>query len=342
MINQKPKTSKAFSLIELSIVILIVGIIIAGITQSSRLVRQSKLRSATGLTQSSPVASIRGLSLWLETSSEDSFPASLDNNSNLTQWNDINPQTTAKLYAIPANASSANAAGSNAITYVSDGINGLPSISFSGAASTTANVLTVATNTFANVTSGTAIAHTPVVTNSDPNAANAFTAFLVYRLNGTAATAYTILYNGVGNANGWGYQRAATGGVRTVMLNGTGATVTSTALPTSQEIATIVYNGRTAASATPADGITTLYVNGGTNFTSTTGNNARAGTATTLVQPTLNMYIGGLTGTTAGAAPTATWNGLISEIIIFDTPLKIQDLRDVANYLNKKYGISLS
>lgn len=332
MINQKPKASKAFSLIELSIVILIVGIIIAGVTQSSRLVRQSKLRSAASLTQSSPVASIRGVSLWLETSTDESFPTALDNNANITQWNDINPQTTTKLFAIPASG-----VGSNAITFVNDGINGLPSISFTGAASTTANVLAV------SASAGT-ITHNPIVTtNPDPNATNAFTAFIVYRLNGSANTAYTLLYNGRSDANGWGYQRAATGGLRTVMLNGTGATVASTALPTSQEIATIVYNGRNAnGGAASADGLTTLYINGGTNFTSTTGNNARAGAATAVAQPTLNMYIGGLTGTTAGAAPTAPWNGLISEIIIFDTALRLQDLRDIANYLNKKYGISLS
>ncbi len=43
----------AFSLIELSIVILIVGIIIAGITQSSRLVELYRISSAKTQTQSS-------------------------------------------------------------------------------------------------------------------------------------------------------------------------------------------------------------------------------------------------------------------------------------------------
>jgi type II secretory pathway pseudopilin PulG len=331
MNKHKLKASTAFSLIELSIVILIVGIIIAGITQSSRLVRQSKLKSAQTLTQSSPVASIKGISLWLETSLEDSFPSVLDNNSNLAQWNDINPHSSTKLFALPAGGTA-----TSAITFINEGINGLPSISFTGAASTTANVLAVST-------SSSAVSHTPIVTVSDPNAANAFTVFMVYKLNGTATSAYTLLYNGIGNANGWGYQKAATTGARTVMLNGTGTTLATTnALPTSQEMATIVYNGRTSTSATPADGITSIYTNGGTNFTSTTGNNARTGTATVVTQPTLNMYIGGLTGATAGAAPTTPWNGLISEIIIFDNPLKTQDLRDVANYLSKKYGITLS
>ena len=62
-----------FSLIELSIVVLIIGIIIAGITQASRLVRVSKLSSARTLTQSSPVAGISDLVAWWETTLEKSI-----------------------------------------------------------------------------------------------------------------------------------------------------------------------------------------------------------------------------------------------------------------------------
>jgi prepilin-type N-terminal cleavage/methylation domain-containing protein len=55
--------SKAFSLIELSIVILIIGILIAGVTQGSRLVRESKITTAVTLTQSAPIASVKDLVL---------------------------------------------------------------------------------------------------------------------------------------------------------------------------------------------------------------------------------------------------------------------------------------
>ena len=341
MNKHKSKASTAFSLIELSIVILIVGIIIAGITQSSRLVRQSKLKSAQNLTTSSPVIGIRSLALWLEPTQDASFSTSLDDEANITQWNDINPQAQAKVYAIPANASSAATTGSGAISYEEQGINGLPTVRFTGGVAATASVLTLASNTFASATATAGvISHNPIVTNADSNAAQAFTSFIVYRLaDGAGATAYTALYNGKSN-NGWGYQKA-TAGARTVMLNGTGATVASTtALPTTQEIATITYTGRNSSSI--GTGITNLYINGGANFTSTTGNNAVAVSATVVTQPTLNTYIGGSTGTTAGAAPAAVWVGNISEVIIFDTVLKKQDLRDVASYLSKKYNIPLS
>jgi len=339
MNKHKSKASTAFSLIELSIVILIVGIIIAGITQSSRLVRQSKLKSAQNLTTSSPVTGIRSLALWLETTQDASFSTSLDDEANITQWNDINPQAQAKVYAIPANASSTATTGSGAISYEEQGINGLPTVRFTGGVAATASVLTLASNTFASATATEgAISHNPIATDADSNAAQAFTSFIVYRLaDGAGATAYTALYNGK-STDGWGYQRAAAG-VRTVMLNGA-AGIASAALPTTQEIATITYTGRNSSNI--GTGITNLYINGGANFTSTSGNNAVAGSSTVITQPTLNTYIGGSTGATAGAAPAAVWVGNISEVIIFDTVLKNQDLRDVASYLSKKYNIPLS
>ena len=88
---------KAFSLIELSIVILIIGILVAGVTQSSRLIREFRVSTAESLTQSSPVASIKGLTFWLETSLDASFlPNEAEDGMVITQWNDINPQTTTK------------------------------------------------------------------------------------------------------------------------------------------------------------------------------------------------------------------------------------------------------
>ena len=49
MVILQKKLVKAFSLIELSIVILIIGILVTGIVQSSRLVNQMKLQTARNL-----------------------------------------------------------------------------------------------------------------------------------------------------------------------------------------------------------------------------------------------------------------------------------------------------
>lgn len=82
---------RAFSLIELSIVILIIGILIAGVTQGGRIVTQMRLASAKSLTISSPVTSISGLTLWLEPTLEESFiDSEAQDGVGLTNWNDIN------------------------------------------------------------------------------------------------------------------------------------------------------------------------------------------------------------------------------------------------------------
>lgn len=124
-----------FSLIELSIVILIIGILIAGVTQSSRLITQFKLTTARTLTQSSPATSIKDLLFWFETSSEKSFfDTQPDNLSAIALWNDINPQ----------NISKNNATATDIPTYIQNCVNGLPCVRFNG----TSNFMTLDSTVF--------------------------------------------------------------------------------------------------------------------------------------------------------------------------------------------------
>ena len=75
----KIKNKTAFSLIELSIVILIVGILVAGVVQTSRLVTRMRILNAQTVTRSSEIHLIKGLSVWIETVSEKSFDSILNN-----------------------------------------------------------------------------------------------------------------------------------------------------------------------------------------------------------------------------------------------------------------------
>lgn len=125
-------SKNAFSLIELSIVILIVGIIVAGVSQSSRLVLNFKINSARNLTKSSPVNGIRNLVSWYESTLPDSLDSTIDANSSVNNrvanWYDI---TTGSTIKNNANQSSS----SNRPTYVLEAINGLPAIRFSSSGS---------------------------------------------------------------------------------------------------------------------------------------------------------------------------------------------------------------
>jgi prepilin-type N-terminal cleavage/methylation domain-containing protein len=139
-------SSKAFSLIELSIVILIVGILVAGVTQSSRLVKRMRLSSAQQITSSSDVNSISDMVLWLEATQDFAFAtgtnASFDFANNvytdvdrpsdqdrIGRWNDK---------AI-RNATAKKSAIQNALVrqpkYVDDGINNLPALYFDSTSS---------------------------------------------------------------------------------------------------------------------------------------------------------------------------------------------------------------
>jgi prepilin-type N-terminal cleavage/methylation domain-containing protein len=65
--------SSAFTLIELSAVIAIIGILIAGVMTAPSLVKKSKIAAAQSLTKASPIAGITDNALWLESSAESSF-----------------------------------------------------------------------------------------------------------------------------------------------------------------------------------------------------------------------------------------------------------------------------
>lgn len=89
--------NKAFSLIELSIVILIIGILVAGVTQSSRLLSQMRLISARSITLNSPIPATPNLIAWYESVLDKSFEESqMSDQALLSSWYDINPTTTDK------------------------------------------------------------------------------------------------------------------------------------------------------------------------------------------------------------------------------------------------------
>ncbi len=83
------KHSKAFTLIELSVIILIIGIMIAGTFIGSRLIAKSRLAAAESLARSSPVPGIKDNMLWLETSLSASIDSSQENDgAAVTAWYD--------------------------------------------------------------------------------------------------------------------------------------------------------------------------------------------------------------------------------------------------------------
>ncbi len=120
MIKNPPR---AFSLIELSIVILIIGIIVGGITTGSRLLNQTRLSSAQSQTEASPVNVINDLVFWLEPTLDRSFTsAQPDDQTSISTWRDISPQSTQRNNAVAIYPPK----------YIKSCINSLPCIRFNG------------------------------------------------------------------------------------------------------------------------------------------------------------------------------------------------------------------
>ncbi len=94
----------AFSLVEVSMVILIIGIMIVGISQGIDLYQDVKLSIARNLTKNSRVNRIPDLELWLETTLDDSFISSEKfHMSNISKWIDINIQNSSKKTILQSN-----------------------------------------------------------------------------------------------------------------------------------------------------------------------------------------------------------------------------------------------
>src|ERR1051325_5743143 len=94
------RIKRAFSLIEIAIVVLVIGLIVAGIAQAGRLITKSTLTSARSTTNSSPVPLVDNLVLWLETTSEESFNASeAKDGLKVSFWKNIAPNAPGGLNA---------------------------------------------------------------------------------------------------------------------------------------------------------------------------------------------------------------------------------------------------
>ena len=299
----KKNKNRAFSLMELSVTLMIVGIGIASIVQTNSLLTDMKINSAASLTKSSPVGSIKGLSLWLETTTTDSFREDeRENNAPITTWKDINPQASRKYYALTTSTS--------AITYQEGSdINDLSSIYFDGSISTAKLTLSKSES----------ISDAIAIVTPD----NDFTFFVVSRLDSDASSSTTAFSNGY--VGGWGYAMDGASGTRTrrVSYPSVGNIDTDASdgseLP---EIVTVTYNGNTGQT-------TTMRVNGSSV--------AISSSLISAVNPDSGIYIGNVSG--GGGSP---WKGFISEIILYKRVLNADQIGSVEAYLAKKYKISIN
>lgn len=304
---------KAFSIIELSIVIVVIGILVAGSVQGYSLYRKTRLESARSLTKSSPTQGAMGLILWLDGTSEGAFGSSIENNQRISIWNDSNPHSSAKSSAIQSNNSAQP-------TFVSSGINGLPSVRCDGVDDN----LTIPVNS-------------PYISNP-PTTTNNFTIFIVAQTSvtheidvqsnssttGTSGQKYLIgAQHGVDVFNNSEIAGAGisfgTNGIS--IYEHTGGYMPSIAVyssPTqisSAALITLVYQNRTPK----------IFLNGAEVATGLTS-------AKNSVFPS-NQFCSGYYGSFAG---------MIGEIIVFGQDIPQKKRNQIEAYLGKKWGIKIN
>ena len=117
------RKSSAFSLLEVSAVILIIGILIAGVVTANSLVAKSRLAAAQTLTTSSPINGIKDSALWLESAVDASFAdGETSNNTSISKWNDSRTNSSTKVSVVKV--------GSGPV--YSNTINSIHAVKFSG------------------------------------------------------------------------------------------------------------------------------------------------------------------------------------------------------------------
>jgi prepilin-type N-terminal cleavage/methylation domain-containing protein len=117
------KNQKAFSLMEISMVIFIIGILIAGISTGIDLYNDARISKAQALTKSSKIPRIPDLALWLDSVSPQAFNKPPSQNEKIANWKDINPFSNNKLEAYQTSEDFKP-------TYNFNSISGLPALKF--------------------------------------------------------------------------------------------------------------------------------------------------------------------------------------------------------------------
>jgi prepilin-type N-terminal cleavage/methylation domain-containing protein len=294
---------KAFSLIELSIVILIVSILIVSIAQSSKLIKDFKLSGARNLTESSPVNSIKNLALWLETTSTKSFlDSETEDQALVSTWNNISPQANSHISFVQNNAPSKP-------TYADSSINGLPTLKFNGTSSyfekEYLSILNPQEFTIFAVMDVQSFQSYNTVFSSRSDVSGVLRGYMLYFHPTTSPAVPNSINLWTGNGVDWGEDS----------YNEINATANQAYLTTQiKDAANItVYNSGALVGSRPRSG---YLINLTNNFRIGAGRNE--------------------------SSPDFFLNGHIGELIIFSRALQNEERQAVEKYLGKKWGIKVS
>ena len=125
---QFAQKKQAFSLVEVAMVIIITGILLAAVMQATDMIRSFRIMGARAQTKSSPVNGIAGIVAWYDATSDRSFnKKEAVDGIKVSYWNDINSQS-----AVGSVASQESNTSRPTYTFDPSVANGLPVLRFDG------------------------------------------------------------------------------------------------------------------------------------------------------------------------------------------------------------------
>jgi len=313
MKNLNKNSKKAFSLVEISIVILIIGLLIAGISKAGDMIFDVGLKSASSLTKGAKVGRMAGLALWLETTTNESILEKERYDGTVVSiWRDINPQSSSKFIFKKIGSP----------TYVEKGQNNLPAI---GSLS--------ASNYFLPYTSETSSTVTAYQANQIFSSGALLTIFMVLKPKAIAADLLSFCpYTSGTNLD------ACTTAAKNISLglNAAGNVVFSTvggATGTAATSTTTSTNGYALKNL-----IVVSAIKDATDNLKLAVNGASAATA---VVSTNRVMTSSFSGTFRIGGVAAT-DVELYEVIVFASALSDLDRLSVETYLGKKYNVVMT
>lgn len=292
---------QGFSLLELSISLLVIGLLMTAVIKGSDLIAQARLSVARELTAKSPVLEINGLKVWYETTMPNSFIASEIKNGNaISTWYDSSGNTPLNPMTLTQGTSGYRP------LYMATGMNNLPALKFDG-------VDDYLSNTILNF---------PY---------NDYSIFMVF--NTLDSSTFIDLMSIKNTSSGWGLliETQASNIFRTLhrfpysttSINNDDFSSSTGQFSTNKKYVLSYIRNSTSS---PTD--STVRLNGSSIITNTP---IRAG----FDGSDLYFCVSSLSGT------GRYFNGYISEIIIYSRTLSTQERQDIESYLGQKWGVAV-
>jgi prepilin-type N-terminal cleavage/methylation domain-containing protein len=351
---KKTYKKQAFSLIEISIVLLIIGILVAGIISGKEMISEARIKAAQAASKRSPINKIPDLAVWLDSSAENAFKTSSKDNPTICNdifdstslayadpigdkidaiklvnhneiedgdlicaWQDINPQSIQKVSFYPVKSQAGVAQAQNIVKYVSDdGISGLPSVSFEGKNGLVGKYIRKSSGSirFDNIPA------------TDLSQNNEITIFLVSISDDVVGTVLPSPVATTATAKVFNYNNRIMINIKKTTPTSGSSTYQHSSLSTSQNI--VIKKP-----------ILTTIVKNTSNIYLYTSNNSGSNTASTTSSIDRDSFL--TLGYDNIVSPFSQYfKGKISELVIFKRAISEKERKQVQDYLVQKYKLN--